>query len=133
MNFEIIINSIIAAVAAAAMVSPSEVETAVLTAPAITTTATTTTTTTETTTTAADVADSETEYTYNKLTKVIEVTECVDMVTVEDYNGKLWYFHGIEDWEIGDACILTIRKYNPECEEDDEIINATYAGWDIGK
>ena len=132
MNFEIIINSIIAAVAAAAMVSPSEVETAVLTAPAITTTATTTTTT-ETTTTAADVADSETEYTYNKLTKVIEVTECVDMVTVEDYNGKLWYFHGIEDWEIGDACILTIRKYNPECEEDDEIINATYAGWDIGK
>lgn len=130
MNFEIIINSIIAAVAAAAMVSPSEVETEVLTTPIITTSATTTTTTTTTTT---DTASTETEYTYMQLTKVVDFTECVDMVTVEDYNGKLWYFHGIEDWEIGDACILTIKKYNTEYEEDDEIIKTTYSAWDIVK
>ena len=128
MNFEIIINSIIAAVGAAAMVNPSEVETEILTTPIITTSATETTTTTTTTTTST-----ETEYTYMQLTKVVNFTECVDMVTVEDYNGKLWYFHGIEDWEIGDACILTIKKYDTEYEEDDEIIKTTYSAWDIVK
>lgn len=95
----------------------------------ITTAATnTTTTTTETTATATETTSYNT---IQKLTKVIATDTVVDVVTVEDYFGNLYYFSGVEDWFEGDGCILEMRIHPTEEEEDLEIIRTTYTAWEL--
>lgn len=113
---------------------------------ALTTTTTTTEKTTEktttttiittaainTTTTATETTATETTSynTIQKLTKVIATDTVVDVVTVEDYFGNLYYFSGVEDWFEGDGCILEMRIHPTE-EEDPEIIRTTYTAWEL--
>lgn len=98
-----------------------------------TTTTTTITTTEKMTTTEITTADTEiTLYnTIQKLTKVIATDTVVDVVTVEDYFGNLYYFSGVEDWFEGDGCILEMRIHPTEEEEDLEIIRTTYTAWEL--
>ena len=49
-----------------------------------------------------------------------------DTVTVEDHDGNLWQFEGIEDWEIGDRCLLLMYTNGTDVAEDDAIVRATY-------
>ena len=49
-----------------------------------------------------------------------------DVVTVEDHDGNLWQFEGIEDWEIGDRCLLLMYTNGTDVAEDDAIVRATY-------
>lgn len=98
---------------------------------ATTTTTTTTTekiTATETTTTDTIITSYNT---IQKLTKVIATDTVVDVVTVEDYFGNLYYFSGVEDWFEGDGCILEMRIHPTEEEEDPEIIKTTYTAWEL--
>ena len=67
---------------------------------------------------------------YKKMTIVVETNRQSDVVTVIDKNGELWEFYGVEDWFVGDYCLLTfidsgIRGYM----WDDEIISTIYRGW----
>lgn len=41
---------------------------------------------------------------YPLTTTVTEINN--DTVTVEDSNGNLWSFNGVEDWQVGDGCAL---------------------------
>ena len=67
---------------------------------------------------------------YRKMSTVIETNKFDDSVIVEDENGELWEFYGVEDWFVGDYCLLTfidsgIRGYM----WDDSIIGVRYRGW----
>lgn len=67
---------------------------------------------------------------YRKMSTVIETNKYDDSVIVVDENGEMWEFYGVEDWFVGDYCLLTfidsgIRGYM----WDDEIIGTIYRGW----
>lgn len=98
-----------------------------------TTTTIITTAATNTTITATEITATETTSynTIQKLTKVIATDTVVDVVTVEDYFGNLYYFSGVEDWFEGDGCILEMRIHPTEEEEDPEIIKTTYTAWEL--
>lgn len=49
-----------------------------------------------------------------------------DTVTVEDSNGNLWSFNGIEDWQVGDGCALIMDDNSTSEIVDDVIISAKY-------
>lgn len=55
-----------------------------------------------------------------------------DTVTVEDSNGNLWDFYGVEDWQVGDGCSLLMDNNGTENIEDDIIISTQYhtTNWD---
>lgn len=60
---------------------------------------------------------------------VVDIDAAADVVTVEDGEGLLWEFYGVEDWEIGDvAALLMDDSGTPDYILDDAIISATYAG-----
>ena len=49
--------------------------------------------------------------------------------TVTEINdGNIWEFYGVEDWEVGDSCALTMYYNKTEQIFDDEIIRTTYCG-----
>lgn len=66
---------------------------------------------------------------YAQTTIVEEVHEANDLVTVRDFNGNLWQFKGIEDWEAGDICSIIFNSKGTENIEDDEIVSVRYSGW----
>lgn len=65
---------------------------------------------------------------YPMAVTVVDVSEALDMVTVEDSNKNLWQFHGVEDYMVGDivACIVDTNG-TPEIK-DDIIIQTRYSG-----
>ena len=69
---------------------------------------------------------------YPLSTVVTEINIKDDSVTVEDPNGNLWDFYGIEDWEVGDGCSLLMDNNGTENIEDDIIISTQYhtTNWD---
>ena len=68
--------------------------------------------------------------TYANLTTVVELDRDADVVTCEDYNGNLWEFYGVEDWEIGDLCNLVMFDCGTAEITDDVIVRATYERMD---
>lgn len=66
--------------------------------------------------------------TYSFSTTVESIDRANDIVTVVDYNGNLWGFSGVEDWQVGDVCALTMSDNNTAEIYDDEILNARYCG-----
>lgn len=69
---------------------------------------------------------------YSLTTIVLEVSPYNDTVTVQDFNGSLWQFKGVEDWDAGDVCsCLMDSKGTPEIK-DDEIVSARYCGYFSG-
>lgn len=63
---------------------------------------------------------------YPLLTTVTGINN--DTVTVEDSNGNLWSFDGVEDWEINDSCALIMNDNNTKDIRDDVIISTRYQG-----
>lgn len=59
-------------------------------------------------------------------TKVIDFEEESDLVVTECETGKLYTFPGIEDWCIGDNCILVMDNCGTESIKDDKIIRTFY-------
>ena len=51
-----------------------------------------------------------------------------DEVFAEDYNGNVWAFTGIEDWEVGDFAAFVMSDAGTESVYDDEIVSVRYAG-----
>lgn len=70
---------------------------------------------------------------YALTTRVEDISEAADLVLVEDSNGNLWAFKGVEDWQIGDCASLLMRNNGTENIKDDEIISARYSSWDLEK
>lgn len=69
---------------------------------------------------------------YPLSTIVTEINIKDDSITVEDSNGNLWDFYGIENWEVGDGCSLLMNNNGTENIEDDIIISTQYhtTNWD---
>lgn len=63
---------------------------------------------------------------YPLSTTVTEINN--NTVTVEDSNGNLWSFDGVEDWEVGDGCALIMHDNNTKDIYDDVIISTRYQG-----
>lgn len=70
---------------------------------------------------------------YALTTRVEDISEMADLVLVEDSNGNLWTFKGVEDWQIGDCASLLMRNNGTENIKDDEIISARYSSWNLEK
>lgn len=65
---------------------------------------------------------------YPLTTIVVKINEDSDIVTVEDYNGNLWQFEGVEDWAIGDICSMIMSPSKTEKIYDDVILSTRYNG-----
>lgn len=67
---------------------------------------------------------------YYALTTVVEKVDYKkDTVTCIDFNGNLWEFYGVEDWQKDDiASLLMDNKGTPEIY-DDVIVKSYYDGW----
>lgn len=63
---------------------------------------------------------------YPLLTTVTEINKDKDIVTVEDNNGFIWQFKGVDDWEKGDLCNCLMDSQGTEKVFDDEIITTRY-------
>lgn len=63
---------------------------------------------------------------YPLLTTVTEVDRDKDLVTVEDNNGFIWQFKGVDDWEEGDLCNCLMDSRGTEKIFDDEITMTRY-------
>lgn len=63
---------------------------------------------------------------YPLLTTVTEVDRDKNLVTVEDNNGFIWQFEGVDDWEEGDLCNCLMNSRGTEKIFDDEIIMTRY-------
>ena len=59
-------------------------------------------------------------------TVVYEFSHETDEVVVETETGNLYAFYGIEDWELGDRCVLVMDDMGTESIKDDEIIRTFY-------
>lgn len=51
-----------------------------------------------------------------------------DIVTISDFNGRLYCFYGCEDWQIDDIASVVMLKKGTETILDDEIIDVKYSG-----
>lgn len=69
-----------------------------------------------------------TENYYALSTTVTSVDTTTDTVTVEDYNGNLWSFYGVEDWQNGDRCSLVMDTQGTPSIYDDVIVSQKYDG-----
>ena len=70
---------------------------------------------------------------YALATTVNAIDRDTDVVTCEDYNGNLWEFYGVEDWQVGDNANLLMDTMGTERIYDDEICGATYGAWMLTK
>lgn len=68
---------------------------------------------------------------YALTAKVVETDEENDIVTCEDFNGNLWQFYGVEDWEVGDCASLLMNSKGTEKIFDDEIMGARFSAWTL--
>ena len=66
---------------------------------------------------------------YTKSAQVVEIDRVTDIVTVEDCNGELWEFEGVEDWQEGDWCAMIMSGHGTPTIYDDEIISTRYESW----
>ena len=57
-----------------------------------------------------------------------EIDNKNDIVTVENNDGELFQFIGIEDWQINDVCSLMLNNNCTENIYDDIIIKTIYNG-----
>lgn len=81
----------------------------------------------------AEAIPASSEKTYALMCEVVELDKTNDTVTVEDYNGNLWSFVGVEDWAIDDTCAMVMNDKGTESIYDDEVINVRFEGWKISK
>lgn len=65
---------------------------------------------------------------YPNTAMVYETDEQSNMVFCKDYNGYIWTFKGIEDWEVGDIVSMIMYTNRTEHITDDEIVKMKYSG-----
>lgn len=66
---------------------------------------------------------------YPMTTIVTSINNSADIVTIEDCNGNIWEFSGVEDWMVGDVCVcIMYDNETPSTIYDDEIYNTRYNG-----
>jgi len=65
---------------------------------------------------------------YPMTTVVTHVSRTTNTVTVQDFNGNLWQFKGVEDWDIGDICSCIMSDNGTELIDDDKIVKVKYDG-----
>lgn len=66
---------------------------------------------------------------YPMAAMVCELEEENDLVVIEDFNGNLWEFDGVEDWMVGDVCaVLMNDNATPDNICDDVIEQVRYCG-----
>ena len=68
---------------------------------------------------------------YALTTKVVAIDQEADIVTCEDYNGNLWKFRGVEDWEVGDCASLLMESHGTKKIEDDTIEDVRFSAWEL--
>lgn len=66
---------------------------------------------------------------YPLTTVVCACDRIEDIVTCADFNGNLWMFYGVEDWQIGDIASLIMDPNNSETIHDDRIVSIKYDGY----
>ena len=52
-----------------------------------------------------------------------------DIVGAVDFNGNLWEFEGVEDWQEGDIVAFIMNDNGTEEIFDDVIVDLKYCGW----
>ena len=65
---------------------------------------------------------------YPMNTVVNEIDEENDVVVCADYNGNLWEFYGVEDWQEGDFATMIMDTCGTATIYDDEIVTVRYNG-----
>lgn len=66
---------------------------------------------------------------YGMTAVVTNVSQATNTVTIEDFNGNLWQFKGIEDWTIDDIASCVMDNKGTIEIKDDEIISVHYSGY----
>ena len=66
---------------------------------------------------------------YPLTTVVYDVSTATDTVTVIDFNGNLWQFKGVEDWQVGDVCSCIMNSKGTVLIKDDEVKKERYSGY----
>lgn len=59
---------------------------------------------------------------------VTELDEENDTVIMQDANGNIWSFEGIEDWFVGDLASVMLDKNGTQEIYDDTIVKVRYTG-----
>lgn len=60
---------------------------------------------------------------------VTNVSQTTDTVTIKDFNGNLWQFKGIEDWEVDDIASCVMDNKGTAEIKDDVIVSVRYSGY----
>lgn len=60
---------------------------------------------------------------------VVELDEVSDSVFMQDFNGQLWGWYGIEDTMVGDVIAAIMDDLGTDEVYDDEIVSIRYCGW----
>lgn len=66
---------------------------------------------------------------YGMTAVVTHISEATDTVTIQDFNGNLWQFKGVEDWEVGDVASCIMDSKGTTLIKDDEIVKVKYSGY----
>lgn len=66
---------------------------------------------------------------YGMCAVVINTSRYNDTVTIRDFNGNLWQFKGVEDFEIDDVCACIMDDNGTREIKDDAIISIKYSGY----
>lgn len=66
---------------------------------------------------------------YPMTTVVSKLDTELDLVYCTDFNGMIWVFEGIEDWEVGDIASMIMADNRTEQIIDDMIIQVRYSGY----
>lgn len=66
--------------------------------------------------------------TYATTAVVTELDTENDTVICADYNGEIWRFYGVEDWQINDVATMTMDTRGTKDIHDDEILSTRYSG-----
>lgn len=60
---------------------------------------------------------------------VIATDKETDTLTLEDFNGNIWIYEGIEDWLEGDTAAALMNSNGTPTIYDDSIIQLRYTGY----
>lgn len=59
---------------------------------------------------------------------VTELDDTTDTVIMQDANGNIWSFEGIEDWFVGDLASVMLDKNGTQEIYNDTIVKVRYTG-----
>ena len=68
---------------------------------------------------------------YSTVMKVTDIDLDNDIVYVENWNGNVYSFYGVEDWFVGDYCSLVMGNNYTADITDDTIISIRYERIDL--